>query len=81
MKFQQLIQAINQVHNNLQRSAVKAVNRHFTILNWLIGYYIEIFEHKDEDRAAYSSKLLEKLLKRLLLKDYLLRSYKDSAVL
>jgi hypothetical protein len=37
MKFGQLIHAINQAHVSLQSSAVKAVNKHLTFRNWLIG--------------------------------------------
>ena len=50
MKFGQLIEAINQAHVSMQSSAVKAVNRHLTIRNWLIGYYIVEFEQNGEDR-------------------------------
>src|SRR3954466_14618407 len=68
MKFQQLIQAINQAHHNLQHSAAKAVNRYLTIRNWLIGYYIVEFEQKGEDRATYGSKLLEKIAEKITIK-------------
>ena len=68
MKFQQLIKAINTAHLSLQRSAVKAVNRHLTLRNWLIGYYIVEFEQRGEDRAAYGERLLEELSKSLCIK-------------
>lgn len=68
MKFQQLIKAINTAHLSLQRSVVKAVNRHLTVRNWLIGYYIVEFEQRGEDRAAYGERLLEELSKSLKIK-------------
>lgn len=68
MKFGQLIQAINQVHVSLQSSGVKAVNRHLTFRNWLIGYYIVEFEQSGEDRAAYGSRLREKIAEKITIK-------------
>ncbi len=68
MKFQQLIQAINQVHTSLQDSAVRAVNRHLTFRNWLIGYVIVEFEQNGEDRAAYGLRLLEKIAQKITIK-------------
>lgn len=68
MKLQQLIKAINTAHLSLQSSAAKAVNRHLTVRNWLIGYYIVEFEQGGEDRAAYGERLREELSKSLKIK-------------
>jgi predicted nuclease of restriction endonuclease-like (RecB) superfamily len=68
MKFGQLIEAINQAHVSLQASAAKAVNRHLTFRNWLIGYYIVEFEQNGEDRAAYGSRLREKIAEKIAIK-------------
>ena len=61
MKFDRLVSTIRQTHALLQQSAVKAINKHLTIRNWLIGFYITEFEQKGEERAAYGEKLLGNL--------------------
>jgi predicted nuclease of restriction endonuclease-like (RecB) superfamily len=65
MQFEQLVFTIQQTHHTLQESAVKAINKHLTIRNWLIGLYIIEFEQNGEDRAKYGEKLLQKLAERL----------------
>lgn len=65
MKYQNLISQIDETHQILQQSAVKAVNTHITLRNWLIGYYIVEFEQNGEDRAKYGSKLLIKIANEL----------------
>lgn len=67
MKYLNLISQINQTHQILQQSAVKAVNSHITLRNWLIGYYIVEFEQNGEDKAQYGTKLLNKLAQELSL--------------
>jgi len=68
MQFQNLISSIDETHQTLQQSAVKAVNSHITLRNWLIGYYIVEFEQKGEDRAKYGAKLLKELANSLKIK-------------
>lgn len=65
MNFDLLANTILDTHISLQNSAVKAVNTHLTIRNWLIGFYIFEFEQKGEDRAKYGAKLLSTLSKKL----------------
>jgi predicted nuclease of restriction endonuclease-like (RecB) superfamily len=65
MKFENLIQSIQQTHTAMQQYANKAINRGLTIRNWLTGFYIAEFEQKGEDRAAYGTKLIPTLAKRL----------------
>lgn len=65
MKYQSLISNIDETHQTLQQSAVKAVNSHITLRNWLIGYYIVEFEQNGEDRAKYGAKLFQNLAKEL----------------
>ncbi|MCH5596814.1 PDDEXK nuclease domain-containing protein [Niabella ginsengisoli] len=65
MNFNALLSTIKQTHVSLQQSAVKAVNRHITLRNWLIGFYIFEYEQRGEDRAKYGELLLEKLAKRI----------------
>jgi predicted nuclease of restriction endonuclease-like (RecB) superfamily len=45
----------------LHESAVKAINKHLTIRNWLIGFYIVEFEQNGDDRARYGASLLNEL--------------------
>ncbi len=61
MNFELLVNTIQQTHNQLQQSAIKSVNKHLTIRNWLVGFYIVEFEQKGLDRAKYGEKLLEEL--------------------
>jgi hypothetical protein len=65
MKFDVLIQAIEQTHQHFQHQASKAVNVSLTLRNWLIGFYIVEFELHGEDRAVYGQKLFEEMALRL----------------
>jgi hypothetical protein len=58
MNFELLVNTIQQTHNQLQQNAIKSVNKHLTIRNWLVGLYIVEFEQKGEDRAKYGENLL-----------------------
>ncbi len=68
MNFELLVSTIQQTHNTLQQSALKSVNKHLTIRNWLVGFYIVEFEQKGEDRAKYGEKLLSELSKSIDIK-------------
>lgn len=68
MKYQNLISSIDETHQTLQQNAVKAVNSHISLRNWLIRYYIVAFEQNGEDRAKYGAKLLKELAKSLKIK-------------
>jgi len=68
MNFEQLIQACEQAHNHLQKTAISAVNQYMTIRNWLFGYYIVEYEQNGEDRARYGDQLLTELAKKLISK-------------
>ena len=61
MNFNVLVANIQETHATLQQSAIKAINKHLTIRNWLIGFYIVEFEQNGEDRAKYGEKLLQNL--------------------
>lgn len=65
MNFKKLIAQIEQTHTALQQSAVKAVNTHLTIRNWLIGWYIVTYEQNGEDRAKYGKQLLLQIATQL----------------
>ena len=63
--FNTLVSSIQQVHRQLQQSAVNAVNQMLTIRNWLIGYHIVEFEQKGKDRAEYGDQLIENIAAEL----------------
>ena len=59
--FNVLVNTIQTTHTILQQNAVKAINKHVTLKNWLVGFYIVEFEQNGEDRAKYGDKLLQRL--------------------
>ena len=63
--FNDLASIVQTTHDAAQSSAVKAINRMQTMLNWLIGYYIVEFEQHGKDRAEYGTQLLKKLEERV----------------
>lgn len=65
MKFEILVNTINQTHLHFQQQASKAVNISLTLRNWLIGFYIVEFELHGEDRATYGHNLFDELAQRL----------------
>lgn len=65
MKFDVLIQTVEQTHRHFQHQASKAVNVSLTLRNWFIGFYIVEFELHGEDRAVYGQKLFEEMALRL----------------
>jgi predicted nuclease of restriction endonuclease-like (RecB) superfamily len=68
MNFEKLAFRIQQTNEFLQQNAIKAVNIHITVRNWLTGFYIIEFEQSGSDRAEYGTKLLENLAKNINVK-------------
>ena len=68
MKFELLAAKIQETHQTLYENAARSINRHLTIRNWLIGFYIVEFEQNGEDRAKYGQKLLFELAKVIAIK-------------
>lgn len=66
MDFNLLVSIINETHATLQQRAIQAINKHLTIRNWLIGFYIIEFEQNGNDRAEYGKKLLPTLASSLV---------------
>lgn len=56
MKFDALVNSIEQIHTHFQTEATKAINISLTLRNWLIGFYIVEFEQNGEERAKYGEK-------------------------
>ena len=65
MKFNQLIQVIQQVDFGTKVQTGKAINRMLTCRNWLVGWYISNYEQKGEDRAEYGERLIDSLSEKL----------------
>ena len=63
--FGRLVEAIHSVHSETAAQASRAVNLSLTLRNWLIGCYIDAYELKGKDRAAYGEKLLDSLAMEL----------------
>jgi len=63
--FENLVGAIRQAHEELAAQAGRAVNISLTLRNWLIGFYITVYEQNGADRAQYGAQLLENLSSRL----------------
>ncbi len=63
--FEKLVGTIRQVHEEMAAQARKAVNLSLTLRNWLIGFYITVYEQNGADRAEYGARLLENLSSRL----------------
>jgi len=64
-KLENLAQEIRGINSALQESASKAINKHLTSRNWLIGYCIIHYEQHGEDRARYGEKILQNLAKEI----------------
>lgn len=57
--FADLVSAVKRAHQISTQTALKAVNRHATMRNWLIGLFIVEYQQRGEDRAKYGEKLLK----------------------
>src|SRR5690606_37574675 len=68
MNFEILVNTIQSTHNQLQQNAIKSINKHLTIRNWLVGFYIVEFEQNGSDRAKYGERLLDELAKSVNLR-------------
>ncbi len=65
MNFKKLVDAIQQIHDQLSDQACRAVNTSLTLRNWLIGLYIQEYEQHGADRAQYGESLLDRLSEEL----------------
>ncbi|SFL91119.1 Predicted nuclease of restriction endonuclease-like (RecB) superfamily, DUF1016 family [Desulfomicrobium norvegicum] len=63
--FEQLVSLCQQTHEELYVRAVRVVDAHLVVRNWLFGYYIAEFEQLGADRAQYGVRLLGNLADRL----------------
>jgi predicted nuclease of restriction endonuclease-like (RecB) superfamily len=65
MNFDQLVEFCRLTHEEIQKQAVRAVDRTLVVRNWLFGRYIIEYEQNGADRAAYGSGLMDALTARL----------------
>jgi predicted nuclease of restriction endonuclease-like (RecB) superfamily len=68
MNFEKLVSSIQTTSATLQQNAVKSVNIHLTLRNWLVGLYIVEYEQNGEDRAKYGQLLLSSLASKINIK-------------
>jgi predicted nuclease of restriction endonuclease-like (RecB) superfamily len=68
MNFEKLVSTIQTASNHLQQNAVKAVNIHLTLRNWLVWFYIVEYEQNGDDRAKYGQQLLNSLANEISIK-------------
>jgi predicted nuclease of restriction endonuclease-like (RecB) superfamily len=61
----ELVQMIQQTHQELSAQASKAVNVTLTLRNWLIGHHISEYELCGKDRAQYGEQLFTELARQL----------------
>jgi predicted nuclease of restriction endonuclease-like (RecB) superfamily len=61
MNFKELIYNLQSINDELQQSAIRAVNTSLTLRNWLFGLYIVEFEQNGKDRAEYGDFLLQRI--------------------
>lgn len=65
LSFDQLSDAIVELHSSAQISAIKAINRFATVRNYLIGFYIVEYEQHGSDRAKYGDRLIKRLAEKI----------------
>jgi len=65
MNFEKLVYHIQQANNVLQQRAIKAVNMHLTLRNWLTGFYIVELNKMEATEPSTEQNYLKILLKTL----------------
>lgn len=65
MKYEELIQSLSALNNQLKVQSLRAVNTALTLRNWFFGFYILEFEQNGQDRAQYGKSLLANISKEL----------------
>ena len=65
MKYSDLVKNIENTHSAFFKQMANAVNQSLTIRDWIIGYYIVVYEQKGNDRADYGGRLLQTLAEKL----------------
>jgi len=63
--FDTLVDLCQRTHEELQRAAVRAVDKSLVARNWLFGWYIVEYEQQGADRAQYGEQLISRLAEKL----------------
>ncbi|MBU4305510.1 MAG: hypothetical protein KJ893_07830 [Candidatus Omnitrophica bacterium] len=61
MDYRNLLNTIDKINVEAQRSVAYTVNSQLLLRNWLIGAYVVEYEQKGRDRAEYGDALLSRL--------------------
>ena len=56
---------IQQTNSYFLNKVQRQVNTALTLRNWIIGYYIVVYEQSGKDRAEYGSGLFKAIAKKL----------------
>ncbi len=59
--FERLVELCERTHEEVRRSAARAIDRSPVVRNWLFGWHILEFEQQGADRAEYGARTLKKL--------------------
>lgn len=65
INFEKLISDVITIDSHFKEVTANAINKNFTIRNWLIGAYIVEFEQNGKERAEYGGKLIQKLAEQV----------------
>jgi predicted nuclease of restriction endonuclease-like (RecB) superfamily len=65
LDFEKLVGLCQRTHEDMLSRAVRAMDAHLVVRNWLFGYFIAEFEQEGADRAHYGTRLLGSLADRL----------------
>lgn len=76
MDIQLLISQIKTTDGFFKDKVARTIDRHLTIRNWLIGFYIVEYEQNGNDRAEYGAKILQNIAEKLDTKGLSLRNLK-----
>ena len=61
MDFTLLTSQIRSTDDYFKEKISRTIDRHLTLRNWLIGFYIAEYEQNGEDRATYGASLLQNI--------------------
>lgn len=64
MNFETLLTRLTDIHTVCEYEGAKAVNKAMTLRNWLFGAYLVEYEQREEDRAVYGARLLERVAEK-----------------
>jgi predicted nuclease of restriction endonuclease-like (RecB) superfamily len=65
INFDHLVSSVIAIDHHYKEATAKAINKNFTVRNWLIGAYIVIYEQMGKERAEYGSNLVDSLSKQI----------------